>query len=354
MIGKCLVLALGITGLLFMFRHPLLIHARTLLLVSEVMLQGPVKPLEALTSPPEHRELTLDAPHGRINADLFLPTQRFGSPETSSRPAIIIAMGIRTTDQTRPEVLEFARTLGHLGFVVLWPRLAVLDEGAPLLEEPATFVAGYRYLENLDVVDKERIALVGFSVGSSIALLAATDPQIAEQLHALVFFGGYFDIFEYLVSISTSSIVEDGQVRWWEPAEEAVQLIGAILHAQGLHGLRQVMDATTREEASVLLCSVPEAEIAEANRYNPSVHIKNFRTRIFILHDRNDNYIPYVESVALNAAIAERVPTTFLLTDLLEHVQPGRGLSWDGLGEALELYRFMYQAMRALSSPPSA
>lgn len=351
MIRKCIAPALLITGLLILFCYPLTVHAKTLLLVSEEVLQSPVKPLTALTMPPEHRELTLDSPHGPVNADLFLPAQRFGSPEASSRPAVIIAMGIRTTDATRPEVLGFARTLARLGFVVLWPRLAVLDTGAPRLEEPATLLTGVRYLETVEMVDKARISLVGFSVGSSIAFVAATDPQLAEGLHALVFFGGYYDISEYLVSIATGSIVLDGQVRPWEPAPEAVHLISDILDEQGMGGLRQVMDAATWEEARAVLRSVSDDQLAEARRYNPSAHVADFQTRIFILHDRNDHYVPYIEAIALNAALEESVPKTLLLTDLLEHVQPGSGLSWDALGEGIKLYQFMYQAMRYLSGP---
>ncbi|MBI4496427.1 MAG: hypothetical protein HY689_00790 [Chloroflexi bacterium] len=354
MIGKRLAILLIITGLLIMFRDALVIHTKTLLLVAEELLQAPVKPLAVLTTPPEHRELPLDSPHGRINADLFLPTQRFGSPEANSRPAVIIAMGIRTTDQTRPEVLGFARTLGRLGFVVLWPRLAALDAGTPALEEPATLLAGFRYLEQVEVVDKERISLVGFSVGSSIALVAAADPLIAERLHTLVFFGGYYDILDYLVSIASRSILVDGEARPWDPAQETVELTRDILETHGLHGLRRVMDATTREEASALLRAVPEEELLAINRYNPSHAVDGLKSRIFILHDRKDNYIPYVESLALNAALNETAPKTFLLTDLLEHVMPGGGLSWDALGDGINLYRFLYQAMYDLSAPSAA
>lgn len=342
------IVAMAVVGLGIVLRQPLTTHVKTLLLISQEFPQVPVKPLGALTAPPVHQKLTLSSQHGAINADLFLPAQRFGLVAPNSRPAVILAMGVKTREEDRPIILHFAETLGRLGFVVIWPRLAALDDGVALPEEPATLAEGFRYLEGLDLVDKSRISFVGFSVGSSTAFVAMADPQLADRVHALVFFGGYYDIFEYFVSIASRSLVMEGQEVPWEPAEGATSHVQEILKTKEADGILKIFDARTRAEAEALLRSAPQAEISGLGRYNPAEHRRSFTSRIFVLHDMSDPYVPYVESIKLHAALGDGVDKTFLLTNLFEHVQPKAGLSWQILAEARKLYGFIYQALSYL------
>ncbi len=167
--------------------------------------------MSLVTTEPTHQQLGLDSPHGPIVADLLLPIRRFGAPSPHSQPAVILAMGVKTSERDRLILLSFAPDPGPTGVRRAWPRREALDAGVSLPEEPGTFVAGVRYLEGVDQVDKERISVLGFSVGASIALVAASDPSIAERVHAVIFFGGYYDILSFLVSLATQSIVVDGQ-----------------------------------------------------------------------------------------------------------------------------------------------
>jgi hypothetical protein len=160
-----LTLALLLALLAIIVQRPLANHAKVLLLLSQELPQIPVKPLNLITDEPVHEQLQLDSSHGPIVVDLFLPSPRFGPAEPRSRPGLILAMGVKLADRDRPVLLGFARTMARLGFVVLWPRLQLLDEGVSAAEEPETFVAGVRYLERRALVVSERISLLGSRSG---------------------------------------------------------------------------------------------------------------------------------------------------------------------------------------------
>ena len=340
-----LVLAL----LLVVFQHPLATHGKALLLLSEAFPQSPVKPLSLVSAAPVHAQLELDSQHGPIVADLFLPTSRFGGVEDRSRPALIFAMGVRTAEQDRPILLGFAETMARLGYVVLWPRSEPLDRGEALPEEPATFVTAVHYLQGLDQVDRQRISIFGISMGGSIALVATSDPEISEHVRAIIFFGGYHDVFSYVLSLATRSFEVEGQTVAWDPYDEVVGHARKMLIAKSADSILNTFEAPTREDAELVLTSSPPHEVVELGKISPSWHLENVRARLFIMHDRGDRSVPYAESVKLNEALPGGVERTFLLTDVFEHVQPKEGaISWQTVRDLFRVYGFVYATLSYL------
>ncbi len=342
-----LLVALGAL-LLLVWHRPLITHARVVLLLTQELPQSPVKPLARLTPEPVHEPLRLETPHGPVVGDLFRPMQRSGFLPVPRRPALVLAFGMTLHEQDRPVLLGLARTLARLGFVVLWPRLEAVDQGAPLPEEPGTFAAAFRYLASLETVDRERISLFGFSVGASSALVAASDPSVADGVRTLIAFGGYFDLFAYLLSVATHSFEAEGQVVAWQPTEEVHKRLLPMLEAQTVHGVLRIFDASGRDEAVALLRAAPPEELAALRRLNPRDHIGRLRARIFILHDRGDSFVPHIESVKLRRALPEAQVGGFLLTNLFAHAQPKSGFSWQVARDIARLYGFVYGVIGSL------
>ena len=344
LVAYALLLAL----ILLALRQPLASHAKALLLLSQELPGLPFKPLHLVTAEPDHQQLRFDAPHGPVVADLFVPSANLWQPASGSRPGLILAMGVRTSDRDRTVLLNFARTLSRLGFVVLWPRLQALDQGVSSAEDPKTFVLGVRYLEQLSLVARERISLLGFSVGASTALVAAADPGLTDRVRAVIFFGGYYDLSAYLVNLATGTFVLDGQVVPWQPHEEAIGHARLVLESMGAEETIRVLDASSRDEASAVLSAAPASERAELRGLDPAAHLHQLLAPIFILHARNDPFVPYVESIKLRDALPASQVEAFLLTDLFEHAQFERGLSWQTLRELRELYGFVYAVLDQL------
>lgn len=326
------------------FRSQIITHAKAFLLISEEFPQIPVKPLGLITKAPEHRTIGI-SDGSVITADLFLPARQ-------PAPALILAMGVRTQEKDKPILLHFAQTMARLGYVVLWPRRESLDKGVPSFEEPETFIEGFEFLEEHKAVDPKRISFIGFSVGSSIAMAAAEYPRIADKVHSLVFFGGYYNAVDYIASLVSKTTIIDGQEILWVPAEGATGHIKEILEREGAENLIRLFtdNNLTMSYAMVqnVVSQVPENELLILGKLDPSLYISGFNTRIFILHDKGDSYVPYAESIKLSKALPQNIPQTFLLSNLFEHVQPQKGLSPKIAGEILKLYRFLYQTLAYL------
>src|SRR5262249_30939087 len=158
----------------------------------------PIKPLGLLTDIPVHSQFTMHTAAGAVVADLFRPVPRLGPVAPHSRPALILAMGVRAKPSDKAMLLNLAATISRLGYVVLSPRRAAVDHGSDRPESPDPFVQSIRYLRGLDSVAPHRISLLGFSVGSALAFVAASDPRVRRDVRAVIFFGGYYDLDDYL------------------------------------------------------------------------------------------------------------------------------------------------------------
>lgn len=331
------LLAFFLVGLIF--QKPLITHLKIVLFITEEFPQIPLKPLGIFSAPPSHQKVKLPT-NNPVVADLFVPQ------DGGEKSTIIMAMGIKTAQKDKPLLLQFADTMARLGYVTIWPRLEVLDQGQSLPEEPETFIEGFKYVAGLPQADSERISFVGFSVGSSVALVAASDPEISDQVHGLVFFGGQFDIFEYLLSLASKSYQVDGERVEWSAAEDARS------HAKGLlqeaTQTAKIFEVSDLTQMQTILSQIPDQEKENLKRYSPKEYVSKFKGKLFILHDKTDHYVPYVESVKLNEALGSRGDQVFVLVDLFEHVQPNKPLSWRNLSEIAKLYGFLYQVFSFL------
>lgn len=328
------ILLLGVV-----FHKQLTTHLKITLFITEEFPQIPIKPLGLISFGPFHEKVGLDSSNGRIVGDLFLPV------DPDKRPALILAMGVKTNEKDRPILLHFANTMARLGYVTFWPRLEVLDKGQSLPEEPETFIESFKYLANLESVDPKRISYVGFSVGSSTAFVAASDPKISDKVHGLVFFGGQFDIFEYLLSLATKTVKMNGLATPWNPDLDALNHAKGLLDTKGADQVLKIFDVKEASEAAVLLGKAPDDEILGLKKYSPKEYLGNFKAKIFILHDKSDTLVPYVESVKLSQALSEDQIEGYLLIDLFDHVQPNRPIN---IGELLKLYGFLYEVLTVL------
>lgn len=317
------------------FPKPILTHLKILLFISEEFPQIPVKPLSLLSKTPKHTVVEFDSQNGKVVADLYLPQS-----DNKSKSAIIPAVGVRMQEKDKILIRQFSEALARLGYIVLWPRLERLEKGEALPEKPQTFIEAFKFLANLQQIDSERITFAGFSVGSSTALVAATDPQISHKVHGLIFFGGAFDLLEYLKSLASKSYKVNGSQVEWRVADDARNHAKGLLLTEGIEEMVNVFEYSDPMIIDEVIENAPKEEREKLNRFNPREVISQFRTRTFILHDKSDVYVPYLESVKLYQALPKSQVGAFVITDLFDHVQPNRPIN---LGELARLYGFLYK-----------
>lgn len=338
---KKLLVILGVVVVVILLSfHPLETHLKAFFLISQEFPEFPIKPLGLISREPEHSRVELESQNGKIIADFFVPS----SPHKNPRPAVVLALGVYAVEENRKAILNFAQTFSRLGYIVFWPRIEDLENGIVAHEEPETFVQSFLYLKSLDSVNKERISFVGFSVGSSLALIAGQDPRISEDLHSLVFFGGYYNIFDYLTSVATETAVIDDKEVAWKPSDWVKQHVQEILNSRNTPELAQLFPASSKEEVISRLKEVPEEKLDELRKLHPAKNLEKVRARVFIIHDKGDSYVHYSESLKLASALGKENSLDFLLVNLFEHVRP-QGFSSQNLDELRKLYGFLYRVL---------
>lgn len=326
--------ALGIiliTVLMISLWKPITSAVKVALFVSQLFPQLPLKPLHMVSKPPIRETVTLDNHQNKIIAEMFLPDDGL------THPAIIVAMGVFTNDKDKPILFSFCETLSRLGFVVMWPRLEDLDLEKAKIEQPQTFARAFRYLEKHPNVDKNSVSFAGFSTGSSLALVASEDPAINQKVKAVVFFGGYYNIVDYLQALATKQMITDQGAIPWQPNQEGINYASDALKQYDL-SLDQFKDPS----------SLPSDKIASLKSYSPDGAIDQLKAPIFILHDQGDTFVPYAESIKLKNAAGDKVPTHYHLANLFAHVQPTQQLSVKVAQEFANLTVFLYQVFSFL------
>jgi dienelactone hydrolase len=289
--------------------------------------------------------------------------------------AIILFLGINPNleDETLHRV---ARALARAGMVVLLPKPAQLVEGRASYEEVETLIGAFRFLQDRSYVDPKRIGFAGFCVGSSLALIAAGDPRISNEVRFVNFFGGYFSAQGLLAAMTTRRIAFDGLQEPWEPSKVAFawfaqQLIGSVpesdsrsllertvlkeqqlgtdelgeLSPQG-RSVYQVLANRDPQQVAALYGALSQELKASFARLSPSTALDWLQAKVYIMHDRNDTYVPYVESRRLAAALAEHPRKHYTEFAIFQHMHPQRTLETrDFVGEVIKLYYHLYLLM---------
>jgi alpha-beta hydrolase superfamily lysophospholipase len=295
-------------------------------------------------------------------------------PATGARwPAIVFVNGVTARGRDHPAVVRLAYALGRTGHVVLVPDPPGLAVG----EVGDDTVAGVTSVAT-EVADRDdnrhgRVALLGVSVGASLALLAAQDERLADRVSVVAGIAPYTDLSR-IVHLATTGqypaaggavafptppflllVVARSLVLGLPAAPDGARL-RAILAAveiedpDPLAGLRAIpqdaVEPATRALIDLLLNTdparfpalydaLPEAVRDGTARLSPIVHGRRLRAPVEIAAAPTDKYFPLAETEAL-ADVAADVRIT--VTGTLAHAIPD--LSFATVAELLRLDGF--------------
>lgn len=254
----------------------------------------------------------------------------------------MIFLGVAPAGLDDPRVVSLGNGLARIGLVTIVPQSQDLVDSKVDPGEIDEVIAAFEYLAALPEVDPDRIGIGGFCIGAGLSLVAAEDPRINQRVALVNSFTGYYDLSSYAISILTRSIVPDppgpGDARVpWEPASNATEVLADHLISldpnpdeqdllrsaahdpkaprPNLEALtpigRTIWSAlTTRDPATAekLIHELPPSDQEILRRLSPSTNIADLHAKVFIMHDRDDSTVPYVESRRLAA-----------------HLKPGQG-----------------------------
>jgi dienelactone hydrolase len=310
----------------------------------------PFRPVDLISDPPRREHVTIDyesrnGPRS-IEADLYVPAQG------ARHVGVVFSMGAPPLKLDDPRLVRIAEDAARSGVVMLVPFSDRLDDISIEPEEIDALVAEFKYVQGVPQVDPTRVGFFGASVGGSLALVAAADPRIADEVDHVVSFGGYFDALSTFGAIATHRIEYKDVDEQWTPkahAERVVayQLIDRLPDPRDRDLLtRTFIDAeppapeelatlspvarssynflANRDPSAVAALSrrLPPDAIADFDYLSPKTSIDRVKADLFILHDRADPYVPYTESRRLKDAIGARANAHFDELRLFEHVSP--------------------------------
>lgn len=318
----------------------------TVLLPELLDLPGP-RPIVLVTGAPTRVEERL----GGATLDVYAPAG------PGPRGGLVMTLGVHPVDKRAPIVVRVAEGLARVGLAVAVVQSDALMADRIEPDEPANLVLAVEHLRAMPRVDPERVGLMGFSAGASIAFLAATDPRIADGVPALLWLGGYADAVELVGEVARREYQDRGVVVPWAPHELTSmvfrkQLVDALPDPADRAALAALgpapstaparadgrpLGAEAQAVAALLTASEPSAIeaaldrlprdlIARLRAVSPLDRAADVRARVYVLVDRGDALVPYVHSRRLANALPDGRLARYVELDLFEHVQPTRSL----------------------------
>jgi pimeloyl-ACP methyl ester carboxylesterase len=312
----------------------------------DLMMQMPVRPVTWVTEKPVVEHITLTYGDRTMPADIYRPA------DGKRHGAAILSPGAPPLEPDDSRLIRLAGDVARAGFVMLVPFSPDLEDEIILPREVDALVAAFEYLERQPYVKPDKIGYFGVSVGSSLALLAAADERINENVAVVIAFGGYYDTFDLLSSITTGVISYDGHQESWNPKWHTVkvmyeQVIARLDDEKDREMLTRMLvdeeteatDSRTRLSAegraaydlllnrdparvAKLVDALPAAAREWLRALSLAENLEGLRAETFILHDRSDRYIPYVESRRLRDALEGHVKLHYTEVNIFEHVEP--------------------------------
>ena len=340
--------------------EPTRVAFQTAVMLPNLLDAGP-KPLNLFSEAPRRSAVpyrTVGADDEPELAELWLPA--WASAERRAG-AMLLVLGVNNVGRNHPAVERVADGLARTGVAVLVPDSRVLLEGRLELGEVDGVVRAFQVLAARPEVDPQRLGVVGFSVGGSLALLAAGDPRISNEVHWVNAFGAFAEASTYLAAVSAHAYrSSDGTEVPWTPsalarevhlnflldmvanasdraalddAFRAVIVEGAKpspdpalreeLETNAARSVHDLLTAGSLERATVAISRLPRRARSFIEAISPIRAVDDIRAGVHLMHETEDHHVPFVETRALAAAYeGAGVLAAHTEFRLFDHVQP--------------------------------
>ena len=324
---------------------------RSTLLLPAVISASEPAPLTLAGDSVRFRRITLSSVTGPGFLDIYEPTTP-PPPIPGGREAIIVVVGAGDNRDV-PQLVNLLQAFAHEGIVVVNVGTPMLFQYKVSARDGEAVVQAFELLEHWPGVDPHHIGIIPFSVGDELACVAAADPRIRDQVAFIGILGGYFDATSLLRVIGRRAQDVDGQTQPWQPiatdqfalartvssllspAENKLlqkafpDKIAPPLTAQqqaqlspGTAALYHLLEGDEPSSVDRNLSALSPQMKALLIQLSPISVIDQVRAPIHLLHDRNDQSIPFTQAQEFAAALARlHHPYDFAAYGIFSHVQ---------------------------------
>ena len=328
----------------------------TTLLLLEVPTPETDGPISRRLADPNVTRVTFEAAGRTMVADVYRPASG------SRHPGIVLNHGVAAGGMNDLRLINFADALARAGYVALVPEFINLKEFRVRPSDVDEVVGSYEYLERRLDVDAERVGLFGFSYAGGLAVLAANDPRIAERVRFCFLLGSYYDL-RSIVTYATTGYYREGD-EWvymeprhtgkWAFLRNSLELIEDDTDRRLLTRIANSKLEDDRSDVSASADSLgeegaklyelmvnedPAAAAGIIDDLSPGIleyfdalslpgNIDNVTARLIIAHGRDDNLMPYTESILLTENAPPGATVQLRILESFQHVD--LEFSWEG------------------------
>ena len=307
------------------------------------------------------RAVTFPGGEGPLQADLYL------RPGEGPRPGLLIIHGLSDMGKDDPRLVRLAFTLGRAGFAALVPDFPGLKEFRIRRGSVRAAVAAIRYLaREVPEVRGGDLGVLGISFGGGVALVAAAEEEVRQEVGYVVSFGGYFDlanVIHYYTTRWYSYEAEEGfgnpepWAKWFlmvhnldfveDPLERPLfeKILRRKMRDEGspVEAEVKALSPATQALYAVLANRDPKRFQALYSEVSPKVRglvedlslgktLQRVRADIILAHSVPDAFVPHTESLRLFDALRGRPNVSLTLLRTFQHVDPGEERSDRPLG----------------------
>jgi dienelactone hydrolase len=319
-----------------------------------------------LTAEPQLEETTLAG----------LPTTVARPNGAGPRPTLVIVNGATELGRREPALRRLARGLARAGYLVFVPDLPGLARGELTDRTVDATVNAAR-------AAGDRVGLIGVSVGTSLALLAAQDPSLAGRVSVVSGTAPYADLSN-LIRLATTGYYRSANLLIPYETDPFLAVAVARSLAAALPAGRERSTLLARvdaldddaEDPLALIRSLPTAELTPETRaviellanndprrfdelyvrapaevrmaleqLSPITGASRVTAQVELASAPRDKYVPLAEPQALVRAAPN---TRLTVTDTLEHAVPEPTLG--GLGELFRFHGWVVRSLEAAAS----
>lgn len=378
-LARMALLALLIIGALLSLAPTGRAALRGMLLAPAVMLPTKTTPLTVSGDPVRHSTVVVNARSGPVYLDIYEPDGA-APPLPGAREGVIVIPGIGD-ERKDSQLINLSTSLAREGIVVMDMTTPALMARRLDPDDVDAVVQAFLALARHPSVGAGRAGILGISGGGDLGMLAAADPRIRDQLGFMMLFGGYYDATSLLRDFGRRALDVDGTLQPWTPnpvpvealaktiaptlpASEGNLLVGALsehgkpLTASQLASLSpgalaayHLLRGDDPAHVDANIAALTPAMQRDLVALSPSMILADIHAPIYLLHDRNDTYVPFTESRAFAAAlVAARHPHDFVELNIFAHVEVKYGLGFGPLvGDGVRLFSILTELLEHAS-----
>lgn len=304
---------------------------------------------------------------GGVEVDRYEPVG--GSHRAAQRPAIVLVPGATPQGREDRRVIAIATAIARAQRSVVVPELAVYGEDL-LVGDLDRIVAVTAGLADTN----DGVVLAGLSFGGSLALIAADDPAVRDQVRLVATFGAYADLAGVVQAAITGVSLVDGQRIPWEADPRAQEVVrGQLLELVderarsaleaaldreldpdalpvALRSLHDLLVEGEPDRVMAHLDAAPEVVRERIAAVSPVRAAPDLAVPLVALHAVDDPVIPYGELQRLQAAYPQLRALTLRTFDHLGLGDDGHGW-WVRVRDLIETARFVTVILEADATP---